>query len=144
MSLPTDTIASGSIFIGNRTPLPEPLRLEIDSTGRGWARLASTAPDGHHLDGHELGKTLVAAGWTCYFVAGTIHATAFGTETPGTIQTALKRLLKTVELQDCNCVEIDSVVAHSNWGVPCVSVSGHSRNIQQDAAAGYGRQGSAG
>jgi hypothetical protein len=38
-----------------------------------------------------------------------------------------------VKRQQCNCLEIDQVTTHSFLGVPCVSISAHSRNIQKGA-----------
>ena len=119
------TIAPGAILVEKSTRLPEPLRLEGDSTASGWAPVAD------NLDGHQLEKELSAAGWTFFYMAGSIRTTAFGFERQRMIHAALKRLITVVRLQRCNCLEIDDVAAHSFLGMPYVSLSAHSRHIQK-------------
>jgi hypothetical protein len=112
------TINSGDTLVERNTLLPDSLRLETDSAADGWARVADS------LDGHELQKRLATAGWTFFYMAGTITASGFGAAA------ALKRLITAVRLQKCNCVEIDDIRTRSLFGVPYVSLSAHSRHIQ--------------
>jgi hypothetical protein len=35
-----------------------------------------------------------------------------------------------LQLQNCNCLEIDAIRAHTFLGVPWISLSAHSRHIQ--------------
>src|SRR5437016_10855056 len=91
------TISPGSILVEKSAHLPEPLRLEGDATESGWARVAN------NLDGHQLEKELATEGWTFFYMAGRIKATAFGFERGKLVHTALKRLIAKVRLQKCNC-----------------------------------------
>ena len=118
------TIGTGTILVEKSAQLPEFLRMEGDSTA-GWARVAN------HLDDHQLETELSTAGWTFFYMAGRIKATAFGFDKEKMAHAALKRLIAKVRLEKCNCLEIDEVVTHSFLGLPCVSVSGHSRHLKK-------------
>ena len=83
------------------------------------------------LNFYELEKELASAGWTFFYMAGKITTTAFGFDRQKTVHTALKRLIASVRLQKCNCLEIDAVASRSFWGMPYVRVSAHSRHIQK-------------
>jgi hypothetical protein len=121
------TIGHGAILVDEQTRLPDSLRLESDTTGSGWSQIAT------HPDGQQLEKTLTAAGWMFFFMAGAMRTTVFGFDEPGMIRTALKRLMASARVQGCNCLEIDAVASHTFWRIPYVSVSAHSRQIQRGA-----------
>jgi hypothetical protein len=118
-------ISSGAILIKNGTLLPDTLGLEKSSGTTGWASVT------RNLDGRQLATALATAGWTYFFMAGTIRRIAFGFQKQKMIASALKSVLAAVKLQSCNCLEIDEVAMHSFLGMPYVSVSAHSRHIQE-------------
>jgi len=119
------TINPGAILVAKSAPLPEQWRLENDATESGWG------PLWNNLDGHQLEKELTTEGWTFFYMAGRIKATAFGFDREKMVHTALKRLIANTRLQNCNCLEIDEVAPHSFLGMPYVSISAHSRHIQK-------------
>jgi hypothetical protein len=123
-------ISHGDVLVEENTFLPEPLRLEHDSTGGGWGRV------GNHLDGNHVEKALAAVGWMCFYMAGAIRTTVFGFDEESMIHKAVAHLISTARLQRCNCLEIDDVAMHSFWGLPYVSVSAHSRHIQRGMVFG--------
>lgn len=55
----------------------------------------------------------------------------FGAITAARVQDALKRIFGKVRRQNFNCLEVTGMVAKRFWGIPCVTVSAHSRHIQQ-------------
>jgi hypothetical protein len=118
-------IDAGALLVEKNTLLPEPFRLENHFPGSGWARIADNG------DANQAGRSLADAGWTFFYAAGTIRASALGFQSQNMIQAALQRLLTKVRLQRCNSLEIDEVATHSFWGLPYVSVSGHARHIQK-------------
>jgi hypothetical protein len=118
-------ITPGAILIKIGTLLPEPLRLGADSQAKGWASVTNT------LDLHELERKLSTGGWTFFYIAGAIRTTVFGFDRAKMIHAALKHLLASVKLQKCNCLEIDDITTRSFLGMPYLSVSGHTRNIQK-------------
>jgi hypothetical protein len=85
----------------------------------------------HGLTPHELETKLAATGWTFFYLAGAIRMTACGFDWAKTINAAMKRVIKSVRQQRCNCLQIDEVAAHSFLGVPYVSVSAHARHVQR-------------
>jgi hypothetical protein len=64
-------------------------------------------------------------------MAGSIRANAFGFERQKMVNAALKRVIASVQLQRCNCLEIDDVATHSFLGIPYITVSAHARHIQK-------------
>ncbi len=110
-------IARGAVLVEKSALLPEAIRLESDSGAGAWARVANAG------DIHQLGREIADAGWTFFYMAGTIGARA------GSVDSALQRLLRKVKEQGGNCLEIDDVATHSFLGVSRVRVSGHSRKI---------------
>jgi|SRR5579871_3308397 len=121
-------IGRGDILIETGTLLPEPLRLETESTPSGWVSMAN------HLDRRQIGKELTDAGWIFFYMADALRATAFGFDRGKTIQAALKRLIAAAKVQACNSLEIDDIETHSFLGLPYMSISAHSRHIQKGPA----------
>ena len=88
-------------------------------------------PFKHALTPQQLEKELSGAGWTFFFMAGTIRATAFGFNRDKTVRAALNRCIKAVSQQRCNCLQIESVEMHSFLGIPYVRLSVRPRHIQK-------------
>jgi hypothetical protein len=118
-------INAGSILIEKGTSLPQFFRAETDSYPNAWIAIGSS------LTFHERESELAATGWTFLYMASTVTVTAFGFDQPKMVYRALKRLIAGARLQKCNCLQIDEVAMHSFLGMPYVSVSAHSRNIQK-------------
>ena len=114
----------GAVLIAPDTDLPPEWRLEYDAAVNGWSRLAST------FDIRRFEREQVAGGWTFFFMAGAISATAIGWNRPKMFDLALARLLSATKLEKCNCVELDNVGLRSFFGIPYVRISGHPRHIQ--------------
>jgi len=83
------------------------------------------------LNAHEWENALAATGWTFQYMAGEGRATAFGFDREKMLHAALKRLIAGARLQKCNCLQIDDVSMHAFLGMPYVSVTAHSRNMQK-------------
>jgi hypothetical protein len=118
-------ITSGSILIEKGTLVPQFFRAETESYPNAWIAIGSS------LNCHERESELVATGWTFLYMASKFRATVFGFDKQKMIDKALKRLMAVARLQKCNCLEIDEVAMHSFLGMPYVSVSAHSRNMQK-------------
>jgi hypothetical protein len=111
------SITNGTLLIEENTPLPEASL----QAGSGWTRVVSRV---------ALEKKLSAAGWTFFYMAGTIRAKVFGFDQRSIIEKALKQLTAMASVQKCNCLDIDLVTLQTFCGIPCVTVTGHSRRIQ--------------
>lgn len=118
-------ITPGAILFQEGTVLPQPLRLEAGPHTGGWSAIAG------HLNGHQINAALGSDGWTFFYMAGATRAKAFGFDRTRMVDAALGRLIANVKLQKCNCLQIDEVAMHSFLGMPYVSLSAHSRHIQQ-------------
>ena len=63
-------------------------------------------------------------------MAGDIKTTAFGFDAEKRLRAAVGRVIKDVQAQTCNCLEITDVATKSFLGVPYTSISAHARHIQ--------------
>lgn len=115
----------GTILMERHALRPPCFQLQDGPSANGWMPVTLS------LTPSALEKELAATGWTFFYMAGMIRATAFGLDRARMFHAALKRLITTVELQNCNCLEIDDVVVRSFVGMPYVRVSAHSRHIQK-------------
>jgi hypothetical protein len=121
-----DTIKMGTILIKENTVLPKTLQFESEPCASGW-RLVK------NLDRCELDRKIREAGWTFFYLAGEIKATAFGFDRKKTARRAFKRILANLKLETFNSLEITRVASKRFLGVPYASVSAHSRHIQESA-----------
>jgi len=83
------------------------------------------------LDGFALDRKIHAAGWNFFFMAVEVKVMFFGSVGALKIQNALKRILGKVKEQQFNGLEVTQIVARRFLGVPYVTVSAHSRHLQQ-------------
>jgi len=120
----TDTIKTGTILIEEGTPVPDSLLLESEPYSSGWGSL-------RNLDLRGLDRNLAESGWTFFYMAGEIRATAAGLDRRRAVREAVKRIIANVKSQKCNCLEISQVAMKSFLRVPYVTVSAHARHIQE-------------
>jgi hypothetical protein len=83
------------------------------------------------LDGISLDRKIRAAGWNFFFMAAEVKVMFFGVLGATKIQNALQRILAKVKPQHFNGLEVTGIVASHFLGVPYVTVSAHSRHMQQ-------------
>jgi hypothetical protein len=77
-----------------------------------------------------LERKIQAAGWNFFFMAAEVKTMFFGSLTAAKARSALKRILAKVEPEHFNGLEVTAIVARHFLGVPYVTVSAHSRNMQ--------------
>ena len=114
-------VVDGTLLIADATLLPDSMSDDRVSMGNGWARIANKA---------SFENKLQSAGWTSFYLAGTIRSNVIGFDGPQAIQTAVNRLLAGVARAKYNCLEVDRITAASFCGIPSVTVTAHSRHIQ--------------
>ena len=112
-------ITAGNLFIDTNAARPECFHLAPGPYPNSWASVT------RELNPRDLDNVLAANGWSFFYRAGSIGATAFD------VDSALKRLIATATREKNNCLEIDAVTSHSFLGFPYVTVSAHSRHIQK-------------
>ena len=119
-----ETIKAGTILIAEGAPLPESLRLESEPYSDGWRVLK-------HADGDGLGRAIGTAGWNFFYMAGARTASAFGAHEEKTTRKAIRQVIADARSKHFNCLEITRVTAKRFLGLPYMSVSAHSRHIQE-------------
>jgi hypothetical protein len=118
-------ITSGVLLIEPDTSHPRCFHVEADSRLNSWAVVT------HGLTSQQLESELSATGWTFFFMAGPLRMTAFGFDRDRMHYAALKRVIKAVKQQRCNCLQVESVDMHSFLGIPYITLSARPRHIQK-------------
>ncbi len=118
-------IAPGIILMGKDTLRPRCFQLEDATYPHAWMSVK------HNLNSYELELELATGGWTFFYMANAMRATACGFNRSRMIRAALKRLITDARKQRCNALEIDDVETRSFLGIPYVSISAHPRHMQK-------------
>jgi hypothetical protein len=122
------TVQVGSILMKEWPGMKQIFGLDSEPCSGEWSLIEA-------LDGFALDRKIHAAGWNFFFMAAEVKVMFFGSlgAANGTakIRSALKRILEKVRPQQFNGLEVTQIVARRFLGVPYVTVSAHSRHIQQ-------------
>jgi len=118
------TVQVGTILMKDWPGKNRLFGIESEPCSGEWSLLK--VPDGHTLD-----RKIHAAGWNFFFMAAEVKVMFLGSLGTVKIQNALKRILEKVKPQQFNGLEITQIVARRFLGVPYVTVSAHSRHMQQ-------------
>jgi hypothetical protein len=119
-----DKIKTGTILIKDGALLPESLRFESEPYSKAW-RLVK------NLEACGLDRRIRDAGWTFFFMAGEVNATALGPDLGMTTRRAVRKVIASMKSDRLNCLEITQVVVKRFLGLRHVSVSAHRRHIQE-------------
>ena len=122
-----DTIKPGTILITEGALLPESLLLESEPYAYGW-RLVK------NLDSRGLDQIIGQAGWNFFYIASVVDTNAFGSDEKKTTLNAIKQIIANLKSKSFNCLEITRVTTKRSLGLLYVSVSAHSRHIQEGRA----------
>src|SRR5216110_418214 len=120
----SDTNWAGTILFKEDTCLPANLSIESETFLPRWRVVKS-------VDRSALARNIEGVNWNFFYLAGEIRATVLGRDRPGTLRRAVKRVLAKQEGQKFNSLEITKVVSKRFLGIPFMSVTAHSRHIQQ-------------
>jgi hypothetical protein len=118
------TVQAGTILIKEWPGMPQFLGLETEPSFGEWSLV-------NVLNGFALDRKIHAAGWNFFFMAAEVKVMFLGSLGGAKIQSALKRILAKVKQQHFNGLEVTAIVARHFLGVPYVTVSAHSRHMQQ-------------
>src|SRR5713101_1903770 len=113
-----------TVFIREDTPLPTTLSIESEAFLPGWRVVKN-------LDPQALTREVEGANWNFFYLAGEMRATVLGPDRSGTLRRAVKCVLAKQEGQKFNSLEITKVVSKRFLGIPFMSITAHSRHIQQ-------------
>lgn len=120
----SEKINTGTILIKEGTLLPDGLQLESEPYSKGWTSVKN-------LDAKGLDRKLHQAGWTLFFMANEVNATAVGSDPENTTRRAVKKAIACMKSDRLNCLEIAQVGVKHFLGHCYVSVSAHPRHIQE-------------
>jgi len=117
-------IQVGTILMRQWPGMAQLSQLEAEPCSGNWSMMNT-------MDGVSFDRKIHAAGWNFFFMAAEVKVIFLGV--PGTtkIQNALQRILAKVKPQHFNGLEVTGIVASHFLGVPYVTVSAHSRHMQQ-------------
>jgi hypothetical protein len=118
------TVQVGSILMKAWPGMKQLLGIETEPCSGEWSQLKA-------MDGFTLDRKIHAAGWNFFFMAAEVKVTFLGSVGAAKIQNALRRILEKVTQQRFNGLEVTGIVARRFLGVPYVTVSAHSRHLQQ-------------
>jgi hypothetical protein len=118
------TVQVGTILMKEWPGMAQLLELESEPCSGSWSVIKT-------LDGVSLDRKILAAGWNFFFMAAEVKAMFFGIPGAAKIQNALQRILAKVKPQHFNGLEVTGIVTSRFLGVPYVTVSAHSRHMQQ-------------
>ncbi len=119
-----ETISPGAILIKDATSLPPKLQFESEPCVPGWSLVKD-------FDGYGLDREIREKGWTFFCLAGEIKTIALGISGSKTLRRVIERILANPKSETFNSLEITRVVLKHFLGVRYVSVSAHSRHIQE-------------
>jgi hypothetical protein len=122
-----DNIETGAILIKEGALLPRALRFESENCVPGWKLVKD-------LDRYGLAREIHEAGWTFIYLADETRAAVFGMDEQKMVRRAIEQILANPKSQKFNSVEITQVTSVDSdrfLGVHYVTVSAHSRHIQE-------------
>lgn len=128
-----EKIKTGSVLIKEGALLPESLRFESEPYSSGW-RLVK------NLDGYGLDRKIREAGWTFFYMAAEVNATAIGFDVEKTTRRAVNKVIAYMKSDRLNCLEIAQVAVKRFLGLPYVIISAHPRHIQESIVLFEGKR----
>lgn len=118
-------IVPGSILMEKDALHPSCFEVQDESFPMGWTAVT------HKFSFHDFETELSTTGWTFFYMANQITATALAFNRKKAIDSALEGLIKDVRRRRCNCLEIDTVDTRSFLRMHYVTMSAHPRHIQK-------------
>src|SRR5882762_3742764 len=120
----SSTNRTRAVFIREDTRLPTTLSIESEAFLPGWRVVKN-------LDRQALTREVEGANWNFFYLVAEMRATVFGREGLGALRRAVKCVLAKQEGQKFNSLEITKIVSKRFLGIPFMSVTAHSRHLQQ-------------
>ena len=120
----SEKLTTGTLLIEEGVVFPDSLQVESEPYSNGWRIVKG-------LDGYELDRTLSRAGWTCFYMANEISASAVAFNGVKSLSKAVNQILTKLKLERFNSLEITQVATNRFLGLPQTTVSAHARHIQE-------------
>lgn len=120
-----DLTGTTTIFVRDDAALPMTFSMQSQAFLPGWRAVKD-------LDRQTLAREVERANWNLFYLAGETRATVFGRKGLGALRRAVKCVLAKQRGRTFNSLEVTKVVSRRFLGFPFLSVTVHSRHIQQD------------
>jgi len=120
----SERIKPGTLLIEEGVIFPDSLQVKSEPYSNGWRIVKE-------LDGYGLDRTMSEAGWTCFYMANEISASAVALNGKESLSKAVNQILTKLKLERFNSLEITQVVTKRFLGLPHTTVSAHARHIQE-------------
>jgi hypothetical protein len=115
-------IKAGVVMMRPGTVFPESVEVEEEGYSQGWGMITNVI-------GQDLDRRIRSAGWTLFFMAGSIQANASGRYSEQTARSAMRRVLAKAKSSTFN-VEITELSTRTMLGIPYIHITAHSRHVQ--------------
>jgi hypothetical protein len=115
---------AGTLLIQANALLPAGLAIEWEAFLPGWKVV-------RNFDASGLGRKIAEMNWNFFYLAGEVSVTVLGRYGPGTLPKAVKRVLSKRQEKRFNSLQITKVVSKRFLGIPLVTVTAHTRHIQE-------------
>jgi hypothetical protein len=120
----SEKLKTGTLLIEEGVVFPDSLRVESEAYSNGWRIVKG-------LDGYGLDRTMSQVGWTCFYMANEISASAVAFDGERSLSRAVSQILTKLKLGRFNSLEITHVATKRFLGLPQTTVSAHARHIQE-------------
>jgi hypothetical protein len=118
-----ETVVQGTILIRGDALLPRSMDVASQPYTKSWSCIAL-------LDRSTLDRQIKDAGWNFFYLAGELKGSAFGSDENAT-KRALGRIIAGLEPDKYNCLEITCAKTSRFLWLSYVTVTAHSRHIQE-------------
>lgn len=117
-------IRAGSILIEEGIIFPSSLRIESEPYSKGWRLVRD-------FDGYRLDRRISEVGWSCFYMASEMTASAVALDGERSLSKAVNQILTQLKLERFNSLEITQVATKRFLGLPHTTVVAHARHIQE-------------
>ena len=119
-----DKIKTGTVLIEEGVTFPDSFRLQSEPYSNGWRFVKD-------LDGYGLDRRVSEAGWTSFYMAGEMKASALALDGEKSLRRAVNQILTNLKSERFNSLEITQVTRKCFLGLSHTTVSAHPRHIQK-------------
>ena len=120
----SEKLKTGTLLIEEGVVFPDSLRVDSEPYSNGWRIVKG-------LDGYGLDRTMSRAGWTCFYMANEISASAVAFDGERSLSRAVSQILTKLKLERFKSLEVTHVAMKRVLGFSQTTVSAHARHIQE-------------
>ena len=127
-----NNIKKGSLLLAEGILLPESVLLESNPCTPEWRLIDNVNPK-------KLKEMIMQAGWNFFYLATELEATGWGWDKETALRKAIRQVTAQTKAANYNCVEIKQVAPSRFLGISTVTLTAHSRQIQEKSSLAGGR-----